>query len=201
MTQFNLIKYQESLLLKDDINLLQLRILIYLSHWMGKNDHVWPTNDMILESMPTSSLDSIKKRLKELEHKGYIERQTNNRKRRIYILDPTTKERFEPKGTPQVPQKIEGDSPGPLKGTPGVPPLPIYKKDNRKTEVPLSLKSQIKALRFKVPSDKRYQTGCDDLLKEAIDSQGFEGVSNILAEMWSESHPDYFEVLRERITP
>lgn len=143
--KFNLIKYQEALLLKEDINLLQLRILIYLSHWMGKNNFVWPSNEMILSAMPSTSLDSIKKRIKELDKKGYIEREKSGKQRRIYLLNPETRTRFDPlepqnnadriEGTPQVPhQNIKGDSPSPPKGTPQVPPLPIYIKNKRKND-------------------------------------------------------------------
>lgn len=133
--QFNLIKYQEALLLKDDINLLQLRILIYLSHWMGKNNHVWPTNEMILEAMPTSSLDSIKKRIKELDNKGYIEREQIGKKRNIYLLNLISGERFEARGTSQVPQQNrQGDLPSPPRGTSQVPHAPIYNKNKRKKE-------------------------------------------------------------------
>lgn len=143
--KFNLIKYQESLLLKENINLLQLRILIYLSHWMGKNNFVWPSNEMILSAMPSTSLDSIKKRIKELDKKGYIEREMVGKKRRIYLLDIETGTRFdtlEPQnkadqveGTSQVPhQNIEGDLPSPPKGTHQVPPLPIYIKNKEKND-------------------------------------------------------------------
>lgn len=139
MTEFNLTKYQETLLLKDDINLLQFRILIYLSHWMGKNNHVWPTNDMILNAMPTSSLDSIKKRIKELDKKKYIEREMVGKRRNIYLLDLKTGTRFEPRGTPQVPQKTKGDSSGPHRGTPAVPLAPIYNKEKENNDVVVSL--------------------------------------------------------------
>lgn len=102
---------------------------------MGKNNYVWPSNKMVLDAVAKESIDSIKKRLKELEEKKYIEREMDGKQRRIYLLDPLTGKRFAPKGTPQVPHEIGGGLPKSPWGDSPSPPLPNLEKEERKNDV------------------------------------------------------------------